>query len=525
MWSQNDGRCLMQNPTGLKPTGMIKISDYILTWGKNSSFSVFHASSLELIQTVSLPEEEAWINQIIHINKGSEEIADCKVLCLLDNGSVWQYDFNELNGKISSCGKYIQDYPKEISILNQHEGELYMLTKNCICFYDLNNVKFIVHSSKNLNAKVKLADIEIFHPLDSKTLLLSTINGETFILSDDGQSHHHRVLDNNQHIACKQGSFLLVFADNCIHSLVEIKSLNCVEKNEFPASLLFSTSLSTTSSLSSDGTLALGFNSGIAKVGQFSDFIVQDTKEVISFTPDTEANSGKITAVLIIKNFLVTGDCEGQIKFWNCLTCSLAYTYKFHVKEIITFLELKKGSEMESELVAVSQDGSVSIFQVKHAVSKRYSIIPRLGHKITKVQWASPFDDFILIEYSDQTSHLWNLKNGAFEKEYHPGNAEFTEIKQIFKHHHKITDDSSSFSQPFLEAILVNSASSSFDIDLRKLMRCSILIEHGKAENDVSNRLERLVLGLLCAMAPKSMQKSLSVEFLKVGKFSCGVYG
>jgi hypothetical protein len=306
---------------------------------------------------------------------------------------------------------------------------------------------------------------------------------------------------------------------------VEIKSLNCVEKNEFLPSPYFSTSLVTTSSLSSNGTLALGFNSGIAKLGSFSDFIVQDMKEIISSISASESYSRKITAILKIKHFLVTGDCEGQIRFWNCLTCSLEYTYKYHAKEIIAFLELKKGSEMESELVAVSHDGGASIFQVKHVVSKRYSIIPRFGHKITRLQWASPFDDFILIEYSDQISHLWNLKNGAFEKEYHPGNAEFTEIKQIFKHHHKITDDSSSFSQPFLEAIHVSLASSSFDIDFRKLLRCSILIEHDKAENDMPNRLERLVSGLLCAMAPKTMWKTLSFECLKVEKFSWGVYG
>lgn len=396
----------MHNSTGLKPHIFLQVSSHLLlTETIKPLLHVFQADTLELMQTVEL---EAPVSQLIETGDG--------LACLLIDGSLWRLEFDRRDGRIGSAPeKFEHELPKAKNI-GFMDGTLAVSFDDQIVFFDSNGRKTVKFYHR----------FELFQLLSSDRFIAWSSNGLIYDCNVYSSNFKALKSGSSEIIAgCMGiGAFRLITSD---FSLLEFAVIN--EKLSMATQHLPIAKRDITADYISEdmNQILLGTANGQVLFTGLPQFYLSDVLDApVLFNSSNEV---EITAILGLGEVVVAGKKTGRTIFWDKSGSKKLLETRNHSEAIVSLFTVQRKN---AEVFCVCQDGSVSVYETVPIPRTRRVIMRRPGLTIVSIRWASTLDDFILIEYSDGSCHVWNLNSCSFEKEQSSGSAQFNEVLALF---------------------------------------------------------------------------------------------
>jgi WD40 repeat protein len=175
--------------------------------------------------------------------------------------------------------------------------------------------------------------------------------------------------------------------------------------------------------------MVLGTSNGQVLLAGFAQFYISPRSDLpVAFSLPHEP---AITAILCLNDLIVAGTDTGNVIFWNRCIGECVLKVRNHSSAVLSLFAVQRQS---AEIFCTAQDGSISVYETTPRLRLRRTILRRPGLSISSIRWASTLDDFILVEYSDGSCHVWNLNSGNFEKEHSSGSAQFQSVWPLFSY-------------------------------------------------------------------------------------------
>lgn len=396
----------MHNSTGLKPHILLQVSNHLIVAEDiKPHLHIFQADTLELMQTVGM---EAPVSQLIETNDG--------LACLLVDGTLWRLEFDRMDGRIGSePKKFEHDVPKAKKI-SFTDGTLVVSLEDQLVFFGSEGRKSIEFDQR----------LDHFQVLSSNRCIAWSNNGKIYdcdVKSSTVVPLNHgpaEIATGSKGI----GAFRLMTSDFSLLEFALINGIISMSTQKLPRGGRNISAYCLSDDMSQ---ILLGTSKGQILLTSISEFYFSSALEAPTiFCSSLEA---EITSVLGLGDFIVAGTKTGRVIFWDNTANKKLLEARNHSDSIACLFTVQRKSP---EIFCVAHDGSVSVYETAPNPRTRRVIMKRSGLMVVAIRWASSLDDFILIEYSDSSCHVWNLSSGSFEKEQSSGSANFHDVLPLF---------------------------------------------------------------------------------------------
>lgn len=399
----------MHNSTGLKPHILLQVSNHLIVAEDiKPHLHIFQADTLELMQTVGL---EAPVSQLVETDEG--------LACLLVDGTLWRLEFDRRDGRIGSEPNIFEHELPKVKKISFADGTLGVSFDDQMVFFS---------SEGRKSVKFDIPRLDHLQILSSNRCIAWLNNGKIY---DCDVTLSSCVLLNEEPADIVTGSngigaFRLMTSD---FSLLEFAMINgklsmSIQKLPRDGRNISAYFLSNDMS-----QILLGTSKGQVLLTSISQFYMSSALEAPTIF--SSSLGSEITAILCLGDLIVAGTKTGRMIFWDNSASKKLLETRNHSSAIACLFTVQRKSV---EIFSVAQDGSVSVYETAPSPRARKVIMKRPGLTVVTIRWASSLDDFILIEYSDDSCHVWNLSSGSFEKEQSSGSAQFQDVLPLFTH-------------------------------------------------------------------------------------------
>ncbi len=388
----------MHNVTEISADGLLQANQYIIVWSQTSSaLNIFRSSSLELVQSVHIPQPAL---SVCLIQK--------RILCLLVDQSLVELDFDQDLGRIDSHATVVfEGEPHQY--IDCHEEIVLRVTGNNVCFANR-----VMNDSTIASGRL----------LDKESAVMWTSIGSIYVLNE---SKTEIAKDTFVSTAVNDfGTLHLISSDKDLIEIAMINGHASVSRRTIPT---MQPKFSSSKIL--DSKAYLGTLNGELCVTNTVDLFLKHA----STTMVCKSLYG-ITAIAIFdEDLIVLGTNTGRLHFWSLSRSHFVFESRNHTSSIIDILIIPRGCP---EILGLADDGSVSVFRAFPLPELRAVILRRTGVCLKSVRWASDHDDFLWLEYDDGYNHIWNVKSKTCDTTFKEDSPLKDDYLNLFKHSYSL---------------------------------------------------------------------------------------